>query len=649
MQLSGWWRQAALALAVSAVAVAGGARWLAGPPGVLVHVRWSESVATATRQQLEARFQLRDGEPLDRFTWRYNLVDPSIENVRALIEAPAVADTHHIERSTAAIEQSAIRTRRQQRFAHGDALILAADWFALVAVACAVSLLVLGASGRASSLVAMPRILAQRLRAVRAGAFMNAESPTAAREHPGRPGLWSTVALVACAPFIIILCRTLWHTPFPITEMVAVLEDVAEKPVAQFFDPHRAYYRPFSRVLYSVIWNAGGTVDSRLMAIRLLTIGPAVLLTVLFVQSLRPRTALEGVTAAFAVTVLTGSAGFLENLEIGMSDTMVIMAITIFTWILLNRHGGRWQTLLLAACVVTAVGFKEQGLALVPLVVGAWWTGAPGANRRLVIATAAFTVAYLTVRWIGSGTWAPFEQDVGLGFTEIDKTAAAERFGAFPYWMYLYSSTSTIANVLFAEPSRGIFRTVQAMSEGRIEPWQIIQVGSSLALTSAIAWWGLGCLRAAARHGWTQESRTLVAFVLVLSATGALSFNYSRERLGGVATVFYAITSFFAMRAVVSSAANAPRRRVTVMGVGVMLLATAWQIRSISTLEYARLHSWGNQREWFVRLPQRRLDYAHRPVYIDVMESMLEQGIDPAAPRPTRFPRWAARVIGPRR
>jgi len=78
-----------------------------------------------------------------------------------------------------------------------------------------------------------------------------------------------------------------------------------------------------------------------------------------------------------------------------------------------------------------------------------------------------------------------------------------------------------------------------------------------------------------------------------------------------------------------------------------MLLATGWQLRTVGTLEYARLHSWGNHREWFSRLEQRRIEYAHRPVYVDIMDSLVDQGRDPDAPRPTRYPRSVRLLLSP--
>jgi len=122
------WRLAALVYVLCAVSLPIAARGIAGPPGARVNVRWQPSVDQGARARLETRFQLTDGERLDEFTWRYDLVDPSPENVRAIVAEPLVADTHHIDRPHAALELSAERTARRLRFrSYGNAVVETAD------------------------------------------------------------------------------------------------------------------------------------------------------------------------------------------------------------------------------------------------------------------------------------------------------------------------------------------------------------------------------------------------------------------------------------------------------------------------------------------------------------------------------------------
>ena len=36
--------------------------------------------------------------------------------------------------------------------------------------------------------------------------------------------------------------------------------------------------------------------------------------------------------------------------------------------------------------------------------------------------------------------------------------------------------------------------------------------------------------------------------------------------------------------------------------------------------------------EWLVMLPERRLEFAERPAYLGIMNSMIDQGTDPTTP-----------------
>ena len=73
-------------------------------PSARVNVRWSGSVTPEQRAELEHRYRLTGLQQLDEGgsgrSWRYELADPSPENVAALVRDPRVADTHYIDRAT---------------------------------------------------------------------------------------------------------------------------------------------------------------------------------------------------------------------------------------------------------------------------------------------------------------------------------------------------------------------------------------------------------------------------------------------------------------------------------------------------------------------------------------------------------------------
>src|SRR5262249_51173222 len=139
----------------------------------------------------------------------------------------------------------------------------------------------------------------------------------------------------------------------------------------------------------------------------------------------------------------------------------------------------------------------------------------------------------------------------------------------------------------------------------------------------------------------------VLALIVVLVGCGVLSFNYSRDRLGGMAAVFYAVTAFFALRAAALRTLTVPRGSFVGATLALSALVLAWHVRAVGTIEWTRHTSRANQIGWLVQLPSRRLEFADRPIYLQIMNSMIAQGTDPSAPQPTRYPRWIARSLGP--
>ena len=88
-------------IGVSGLALLGLAYWLTYEPAPRVRVLWRQDVTSEQQAALERKYLLLNGR--DRFTegtLAYDLLDTSRWNIRALVEDPAVADTHDIERDT---------------------------------------------------------------------------------------------------------------------------------------------------------------------------------------------------------------------------------------------------------------------------------------------------------------------------------------------------------------------------------------------------------------------------------------------------------------------------------------------------------------------------------------------------------------------
>jgi len=458
---------------------------------------------------------------------------------------------------------------------------------------------------------------------------------------------WLCAVSIIAACVAAVLASILWQTPYPLSEGVALLEDVADASSFGFLLPLRTYYRPLYHLSLYTAWHASRSPEAFVATARLMQIAPVAILLVLFIVRLRPRTVVDAAAATLGVAVLVGSAAFLDNLEIPLTYTTVGMPLLLAAWMLTERTARPAGAWLFVALAVLAVGFKEQGLVLLPVIIAAWWTKAPGVSRTTAAWMVGIGVAYVGLRLSQSARWAPFEQDIGFGFQVLPAAEAAARFGRFPLGVYAYNAASTIANVLFAEPTAGVFSITGAMLHGSALPWQYIYLLSSGCLTGLLAWWGVRCVRRARAAGWDAESRTVVILAVALAASGALSFNYSRDRLGGMALVPYAVAAFYAVRAALVALSRAGVLRAVTVGAALLLLAASWQTRVLHTLDGARKRAADNHREWITALYQRRAEFAGRPYFERLLDELSPQGSQRPAVTPLRYPAWVRDLLGP--
>jgi hypothetical protein len=74
-----------------------------------VHVRWAATVDPGRQAEMERTHSLTRGERREGTTWGYYATDVSSANLRAIVEHPAVEDTHNIHRTAFRIWRTAPR------------------------------------------------------------------------------------------------------------------------------------------------------------------------------------------------------------------------------------------------------------------------------------------------------------------------------------------------------------------------------------------------------------------------------------------------------------------------------------------------------------------------------------------------------------
>jgi hypothetical protein len=96
-------------LLIAAALAFGVLRLSYGQRPAYVHVRWAPTVDAARRADVERTLSLTRGALREGTTWGYYVTDVSSANLRAIVENPAVEDTHNIHRTAFRIWRSAPR------------------------------------------------------------------------------------------------------------------------------------------------------------------------------------------------------------------------------------------------------------------------------------------------------------------------------------------------------------------------------------------------------------------------------------------------------------------------------------------------------------------------------------------------------------
>ena len=252
----------------------------------------------------------------------------------------------------------------------------------------------------------------------------------------------------------------------------------------------------------------------------------------------------------------------------------------------------------------------EFGVLIIPVVITLWWFGAPGVSRRGVAAMLAAAAVYLTIRFTfgdhsGDTTlWA----DSGFGFQNLNADALRARFGSTPWILWIYNVVATTLTVMFSEPRDGAYSFIESLLARDMEPWQWFQVGSSALTTLIIA---VGLVKG---RPWLERDRLLIVAGLSLLVFGsALSFVYTRDRLGLAGGIGYALLLYVACSALleekpaqpsVASASLGRRssqseggRRKFAVGI-VTVVAALWVVRSAETWFQLRDTAWDYHVEW---------------------------------------------------
>lgn len=366
------------------------------------------------------------------------------------------------------------------------------------------------------------------------------------------------------------------------------------------------YLRPFRRGLIKVVHDlSGGQYQA---AFRGFQAAQLILLLVLVVGALKVRTRTDAAVVPITLAVLLGGHTFagaiLEGLPINHFLTILVCCAAAMNLVRAT------PSLLVDASAIALMVFAmltiESGLVLVVVFVSAYLVGYRGVSRMATASVVLCVLAYMTWRfaWLDGTTPGLDERSAGFGFRVLSTGELMARFGANPWPFRFYNVLSAVSSVLFSEPRGGVWEFVRGIVQGRPEPWRLITVVSSSAVTLLLAvsvWRRIGAWRRGVFA--TDTDRLLVMFLVVLAANALFAYAYEKDAILGPAGLFYALAASAVFRDLANDAGHWPLQR-SVMTVVVVLVACGWTIRflgihySLQMRELTVRNEWAYYEDW---------------------------------------------------
>jgi hypothetical protein len=247
------------------------------------------------------------------------------------------------------------------------------------------------------------------------------------------------------------------------------------------------------------------------------------------------------------------------------------------------------------ALLVCAMLTIESGLVLWVIFIAAYVVGYRGVSRPALIVLTLGLGAYFLGRFVLIGGAPPGlnERSAGVGFSVLSPDELIARFGDNPIPFYAYNVVSAISCVLFAEPRGGVWIFVRELLRGRPEPWQFVNVLTSVTTTlliarfAAVRWpnWRAG--------EFDGADRFVIIFLAVLPFNALFAGGYEKDVIMSPAGLFYGAAAYFVFRERLAGL-----NVLSLTPAVALLLAIGWSVRFIGIHDSLRARALSVREEW---------------------------------------------------
>jgi hypothetical protein len=313
----------------------------------------------------------------------------------------------------------------------------------------------------------------------------------------------------------------------------------------------RAYLRPLLWAQLKIVYELSG--GNYFLWFRSIHVAQVLLLIVLYLRLVRPRTALDAALAPLSLALLIGAHTFVPMVReaFPINGFLTTAVCCVAAAALTLREQSRWYWDLLAiGLFVGSLLTVESGVLVWVICVAACALGARGVSRRAVLAMTACLLAYLVARTLvlDVGTPTLAERASGFGFRILEPSDLMARFEGRAWPFYVYNVLSAISTVLFSEPKGGVWRFVFELTTGTIHPWSAVSVASSSAATTLVAWFVWRRRDRIRTRVFDDNDRLVGLFLVVLVANAVISFSYTKNIIMSPAGVFLGLAVSVAAR-----------------------------------------------------------------------------------------------------
>jgi hypothetical protein len=362
-----------------------------------------------------------------------------------------------------------------------------------------------------------------------------------------------------------------------------------------------AYLRPLLWANLKLVYDlSGGDYFTWFRGVHVIQV---LVLVVLYVALVRPRTMLDAAVLPFGLAVLFGMHTFAGTIReaFPINTHMTIVILCLASAIVALAPYRWWNDVIAMLLFVTASLTVETGLLIWVIFVGAALVGARGVSRAGLAGLALLLVGYFYIRFALFDVGSPrlVERSSGFGFGVLDPDDLVARFGDNPMWFYLYNVVTSAMSVLLSEPTAGVFRVTAAVLQGDVDTAMILNLIATASVTAVIsvfAW--------RRRHAWmsrqfNRDDQLVALFGMILIANAVISYPYTKDVIMSPAGAFFAVAAFVALRNLLPALPDRLAPGTAAMAVAATLLVSStWAVRVIGTHLNLRTGAYVERNEW---------------------------------------------------